>query len=148
MLDKLFFTKLGIKVRNDVRERIFEKGKDVKDNKFKPYTSSQYRSRKFGGKLKRQAGDAKTNAPYVTGDLKRDLTVVRPTNNSVQVGWTKSGGKIKALNKLGRLITTSGQPFQQKTINMIMREAKLYTDKKVKAKFPKGKVIRLPIGRK
>ena len=147
MLDRNFFSRLGMKVRKDVRDHLFEKARDVKDHKFKTY-STEYGKQKRKGSGKRQDSKyASSLAPVFSGDQKNDLTVVNPTNNSVQVGWVKSGGKIKSLNKKGRFITTSDQPFPKGTIRMIMREAKRATDKKVKAKFPKGKVIRLPIGK-
>ena len=148
MLDRRFFTNLGIKVRNDVRKRIFEKAEDVKGSKFKTYSTEYAKQKRKGNGRRQDPKYANSRAPVFTGDLKDDLTVVRPTNNSVQVGWTKEGGKIKALNKLGRFITTPNQPFPEGTIRMIMREVRTETKKKVKAKFPKGKVIRLPIGKK
>tara|TARA_R100001530_G_C4179634_1_gene119045 strand:+ start:39 stop:482 length:444 start_codon:yes stop_codon:yes gene_type:complete len=147
MLDRLFFQKLGIKVRDDVRDHLFEKARDVKDNKFKTY-STEYGKQKRKGSGKRQDSNyASSLAPVFSGDLMLDLTVVNPTNNSVKVGWVKSGVKINSLNKKGRFITTSDQPFPKGTIRMIMREAKIAVKKKVKAKFPDGKVIRLPIGK-
>ena len=148
MLDRAFFRKLGIAVVKKYRQHIFDGGKDVTGKKFKKYTSA-YSKAKRAGDLRRQDGASKNSrAPWVSGDLKNDLQFQSPTKNSVKVGWAKEGGKIKYLSKLNRKVTTSSQPLPKGIIRYIMNEAKTTVKKKIKNKFPDGKVIRLPIGRK
>ena len=148
MLDSAFFRRLGMRVRNKLREHLFDRAKDVYGKKFKKY-SKGYGEAKRAGSLKRQAADSRnTTAPYVAGDLKNDLIFTAVTSNSVKVGWAKEGGKIKELAKRGRKVTAPNQPMPKTVISFIHREAKAEVKKKVKKKFPDGKVIRLPIGRK
>ena len=148
MLGSQFFRRLGVKVVKEWRQHIFVDARDIDDKKFPGY-KDPYGTNKRAGKLYKQAGDSKgTTAPYVVGDLKNDLIFTGVTRNSVKVGWAKEGGKIKALEKMGRVITKSNKPFPTKILNMIGKEAKKEVKKIIKREYPPGKVIKLPIGKK
>ena len=108
MLDKKDFIKIGANVRDNYRTHIFTKGLDVNDTKFRGY-KEPYKSLKQAGKLKRQATQfANSTAPILTTDLLRDYGSVYSTSSKgFKMGWSISGGKIKGLQKRGRLLTTT-----------------------------------------
>lgn len=148
MLDRAFFRQLGIDVVKKYRQHIFDGGKDVTGKKFKPYTSAYGKAKRAGKLFKQDAASRSSRGPWVVGDLRNDLGFHNVKKTGVQIGWTKEGGKIGYLTKLNRKVTTPRQPLPKGIIRYIMKEARKTVKKKIKKKFPDGKVIRLPIGRK
>lgn len=149
MFSTRFFTKMGIKVRNELREHIFDNAKDVDDKSFPTRYSEPYGSKKRAGLLRGQdAASRSSTAPFVTGNLKNDTMFRNPTKRSVEVGWAKSGGKIKALSKMSRVLTKPSQPIPKRIIKMLTQMVRKESKRIVKVKYPDGKVIRLPIGKK
>tara|TARA_Y100001963_G_C6718014_1_gene417722 strand:+ start:702 stop:1127 length:426 start_codon:yes stop_codon:yes gene_type:complete len=134
MLDKIFFLRVGPNVRDRYRKHIFQDGKDVFDKPFKAYTK-EYGKRKRANKFKRQASQyANSKAPILTSDLLRDYSLVKTLRDGFQIGWTTLGDRVLWLAKMGRYLTTPQKPLPDKVTNYLMKEAKVYIEKK----FPKG----------
>ena len=111
MLSNTFFMKLGARVRDKFRKHIFEDAIDVKGSKFKGY-KEPYKSLKRSNKIRRQdARSASTNAPFVTGDLRNDFSLIKFSNRGFQVGFSSRGAVVAGLIKRGRPITLPEQAF-------------------------------------
>ena len=132
MLDKKDFIKIGANVRDNYRTHIFTKGLDVNDRKFRGY-KEPYKSLKQAGKLKRQATQfANSTAPILTTDLLRDYGSVYSTSSKgFKMGWSISGGKIKGLQKRGRLLTTTQKALPDAVAKFLDNEI----DKTIKKKL-------------
>ena len=132
MLDKKDFIKIGANVRDNYRTHIFTKGLDVNDRKFRGY-KEPYKSLKQSGKLFRQATQfANSTAPILTTDLLRDYGSVYSTSSKgFKMGWSISGGKIKGLQKRGRLLTTTQKALPDAVAKFLDNEI----DKTIKKKL-------------
>ena len=148
MLDLSFFLKVGPNARDRYRTHIFEDAKDVYGKTFKGYTSTPA-SRKYGelkraNTFKRQAATyANTTAPVLTTDLLRDFSLIRTSNDGFQLGWVSFGARVESLAKKKRFLSTDRQPLPKGVIDYMMKQAKPYTDKKLKRIMPKSKTIRI-----
>ena len=142
MLKSNFFLKLGGRVRDKYKNHIWKDAKDVYDQKFKRY-SNEYSKRKSSGDIRRQAADSRnTRAPYVTGDLRNDFSLIKYDKGGFQVGWATRGSIVQSLNKRGRKLTTKSQPFQQKLIEFKDREVFMHIEHKIlPSKTKRHKVI-------
>ena len=134
MLDGKFFLKYGPDFVAKFRKHIFMEAKDVFGKPFKPYTNKQYRDRKLANKYKRQASEfASSKAPVLTSDLLRDFKmIVQPNKRGFSFGTVAHGGKVKALEKLGRVITTDRQAAPKDIEKWLMMKANNYIDKELK----------------
>ena len=73
MLDRKFFDRVGLNVRDKYRKHIFAKARDVYGKAFKGYTK-EYGEAKRANKFKGQHGRSlKSNAPILTGALLNDF---------------------------------------------------------------------------
>ena len=140
MLDFKFFSTVGVEVVNRYRKHIFDEGKDIDDKKFKAYTSKEYSQRKRAKKFKRQANAfANTTSPVLTGDLFRDFKLIGTANNKgFKFGTVSHGGKVEALKKLGRNLYRGNKVLPTEVSKYFEKEAKKYTEKKLKLKFKGG----------
>ena len=145
MLDKKFFLKEGPNTRDRYRDHIFREAKDIKGNKFKTYKSKTYQDRKSAGKFKRQDRGFPLTAPVLTGDLLRDYSLVKVSNNGFQIGWTAQGAKVEWLKDNDRILTTSKQPLPENILKNLFSKANLYIKNKTKKAIP-NKVVRHKIG--
>ena len=144
MLDKMFFLKIGPNVRDRYRKHIFQDAKDVFGKPFKAYTS-KYGQNKRANKFKRQASQyANSNAPVLTSDLLRDYSLIKTMTNGFQIGWITLGARVKALKKMGRVLTTPQQPLPDGVISYLSKEAHGY----IKKKLGPNKTTTYKIGRK
>ena len=124
-----FFIELGADVRDKYREHIFEKGKDVNNKKFKPY-SKEYGERKRANTFKLQDSDyANKVSPVLTGALMEDLAVTKPSSTGFFLGWNVWGSKVISLNKQGREITTKDKPLPDSVVKFMDKEAESYIHK-------------------
>ena len=144
MLDFEFFSTVGVEVVNRYRKHIFDKGKDIDGIKFKPYLNEQepnsYGKRKRAKKFKRQANAfANTTSPVLTGDLFRDFKLIGSVKkNGFRFGTVSHGGKVEALKKLGRNLYRDNKVLPTEVSKYFEKEAKKYTEKKLKLKFKGG----------
>ena len=136
MLDRKFFDRVGLRVRDKYRKHIFAKARDVYGKAFKGY-SREYGAAKKANKFKGQHGRSlKSNAPILTGALLNDFgSHFKVSNHGFEIGWAVQGAKVKWLKKLGRVLSTSNQPLPQGIIQYISSEVRPYINKKL----PKGK---------
>ena len=142
MLDKKFFRELAPNVVNMYRKHTFEKGLDVNSKKFKGYTP-EYSKAKRAGKFKRQSRQFKNKiSPVLTGDLFRDFKVIKVKSDSFSFGTVAHGGKVQALNKMGRKLSTSSTPIPKNIQEFIDVFAVAYTDERFRKEF-KGKKLDL-----
>ena len=124
-----FFIELGADVRDKYREHIFEKGKDVNNKKFKPY-SKEYGERKRPNTFKLQdSAYANKVSPVLTGALMEDLAVTKPSSTGFFLGWNVWGSKVISLNKQGREITTKEKPLPDSVVKFMDKEAESYIHK-------------------
>ncbi len=132
MLDKKDFIKIGANVRDAYRTHIITKGLDINDKKFQGY-NEPYKSLKRSGKIKRQATQfANTTAPILTTDLLRDYGSVYGTSSTgFKMGWSISGGKIKGLEKRGRLLTTKEKALPDAVAKFLDEEVDRAINKKL-----------------
>ena len=130
MLDKKFFDRVGLRVRDKYRKHIFEKAKDVFGNTFKGY-SQEYGEQKRANEFKRQMSKyANSTAPVLTGDLLRDYSLIKTSNNGFQIGWSTFGLVVKSLKKQGRVLTDPIQPLPKGVMNYLSLKAHKYIGKK------------------
>ena len=150
MLDFKFFDKLYKDVIPMFRDYIFgipSGGKGAKDVYGKPYKQykkkkgiSLYSQRKKAGKIKRQEDKFKgSNAPVATGDLYRDFQKRSVSNKGFSFGTVAHGGKVKHLEKLGRVITTRSKPLPDPVVKHIDNSAEKYIKSKIKRNVKGGK---------
>ena len=139
MLNKEFWDRVGADVVNRYRKQIFDEAKDVFGNNYPEY-SEKYGRKKRANKFKRQASDfSGSKAPVLTGDLYRSFKMRgKPDNTGFTFGTTVWGGKVKDLQKLGRVISTEEQPIPQADIDWLLLKAKNYTQERLKKMFKKA----------
>lgn len=114
---------LGAHLVNEYRKVTFNKGNPLMaNNQPFPSYSSKYRKAKESGKLKRSDTSYKSSkAPYLTGDLMRDLKASHnPRKNSFSIGWSAEADKVDQLNKMGRILTSHAHPVNPKVMANIM----------------------------
>ena len=133
-----FFNKLAKDVIPMYRSHIFIDAKDVFGEKFSSDYSSPYGELKAAGKLKRQSGSGKYNAPVVSGDLKGDWGKLQVTPNMLSFGTKAYGGRVKHLAENGRVISTDKKALPDHIANHVIKEAKKAGMKNVRKQFPKG----------
>ena len=156
---------MALKTRRRYVDHIFNKGKDVNDSNFKPYSTNvtkwasilakksqrksipkeglSYGAAKKMGILQRQdqAFSSKTS-PVLSGDFMRDCKPFS-THNSFGVKWETYGARVGHLAEMGRKVTTKLQPFPNKILKMIETDI----NKEIKRKKPKSKTVRIVIGK-
>ena len=139
VLDKSFFRKLSLRVRDMYKAHTFDpKGggknaKDVKNRKFDGYSNpddpNSYGNRKKGGLLKADDGTPQSNkfknstAPVLTGRLMNSFDVVKSFDTGFGFGLTVYGGVVKRLSALGRILYSIHDPLP--------RHIKKYIDNRV-----------------
>ena len=138
MLDFKFFSKVGVEVVNKYRKHIFDNGKDINGKPFKSY-SEEYGQNKRAGKFKRQANAfSNTTSPVLTGDLFRDFKLIKTSKGGFRFGTVSHGGKVEWLNKVGRYLYTGIKVLPSAVSKYFEKEAKKYTERKLKKKFKCG----------
>ena len=145
MLSRSFMTKMALKTRKKYVEHIFEKGRDVYDKPFKPY-SAAYGKNKRANKFKRQSGGyAQRVTPVLTGDLKNDAKPFS-TSTSFGIKFAAHGGKIDVMEKMNpkRVLTHDNQPLPEDMIDSIVKDVdkemskdKLFKNETIKIKIKK-----------
>ena len=140
MLDFNFYKTVGVNVVNMYRKHIFDKGKDIDGKKFKAYTSKEYSDRKKANKFRRQSSAfANTTSPVLTGDLYRDFKLVKTSKKGFRFGTVSWGAKVEALKKLNRNLYTGRKVLPTHVSEYFDKEAKKYTERKMKKIFKGGK---------
>ena len=139
-------TKMALKTRKKYVDHIFEKGRDVYDKPFKPYSTNKtklasilarkserkniprgglsYGEAKRRGILQRQSGGyAQRVTPVMTGDLKNDA---KPFSTATTFGikFAAHGGKIDVMEKMNpkRVLTHDNQPLPEDMIDSIVKD--------------------------
>ena len=140
MLDKKFWLDIGKNVVSRYREAIFDnvgKGsgaRDVFDNPYPQY-SREYAIKKRSGTIKRQKASFKgSNAPVLSGDLFNDFKLRKTDDSGFTFGTTSWGGKVKSLEKLGRVISSDKKALPDKVVDYIEEQAEAYGEKEWKRK--------------
>ena len=132
MLDKKFFDRVGLRVRDKYRKHIFAKARDVYGKAFKGYTDPYKKMKSKGNNFRQDRTYANTHAPVFTGDLLRDYGMIgTPSSTGFKIGWTSQGAKIKWLKKLGRVLTSSDQPLPKGIMRYIDAEVHRFIKNKV-----------------
>ena len=141
MLDKKFWQSIDSKVVARYREAIYDnvgKGsgaRDVFDNPYQPYKKnkdgiSEYAIKKQRGTIKRQKASFKdSTAPVLTGDLFNDFKLRKTDNEGFTFGTTSWGGKVKNLERLGRVISSDKKAIPDKVVDYIVEQAEAYGEK-------------------
>ena len=96
-----------------------------------PKGGYSYKQAKEGNMLRRlDSGWAKSKAPYVSGDLWRDLTPsTNPKKNTFSMGWNSYADRIQHLNDIGRILTSPINPVNSKVIvNMMPTISRIAND--------------------
>ena len=138
MLDKKFWLDIGKNVVARYREFIFDnvgKGSGAKDVFGNPYPqySKEYAIQKSTGKLKRQKASFKdSNAPVLSGDLFNDFKLRKTDSEGFTFGTTSWGGKVKNLERLGRVISSERKALPDKVVDYIEEQAEVYGEKEWK----------------
>ena len=131
MFKKTFFKRLADKVVPMFRKHTFMDALDINDKKFKQYSTGYGKAKRTGG-LKRQASEFKnTTAPVLTSDLLRDWKLQGTSSTGFFFGTATQGGKIKNLERLGRVISTDKNPVPKKISKFIMKEAERYVQSRL-----------------
>ena len=138
MLDKKFFFKYGPDVVAKFRKNIFMEAKDVYGKKFGNY-STEYGKNKRANKFKRQASEfSGSTAPVLTSDLLRDWKMVKLGHSGFSFGTVAHGGKVKGLERLGRVITTRSKPLPDHVHRFLDNSAEKYIKSKIKRNVKGG----------
>jgi hypothetical protein len=139
MLDSKFFFFIAPEIVSRYRKHIFFEGKDIDGKKFKKY-SKKYSQRKKANKFKRQSTQFKdSTSPVLTSDLLRDFKMQKqPSSKGFTFGTTSWGVKVEALKKLGRNLYRGNKVLPTEVSRYFEKEAKKYTEKKLKLKFKGG----------
>ena len=115
--------KMAHELVNAIRHITFNKSnpKMANDAPFPPY-SAGYKNAKKTGKLRRQDSSyASSTAPYLTGDLYRDLTPKKSNRgNKFSIGWNTHAYKIDSLEKKGRVLTSNANPVNPRAMARVM----------------------------
>jgi len=140
MLDKKFWLDIGKHVVTRYREFIFDnvgKGsgaKDVFGNTYDAY-SKGYAIKKQSGTIKRQKASFKNStAPVLSGDLFNDFKLRKTDGSGFTFGTTSWGGKVKNLERLGRVISSDKKALPDKVVDYIVEQAEAYGEKEWKRK--------------
>lgn len=147
MLGIEFFKKIRKDVIPMVRRHIFIDAKDVDSESFSDDYSEPYKSLKASGSLPRQSKRGKINAPLVSGDLRNDFGPLELSDHHCSFGWKVHGGRVKKLEKMGRVLTKEGKALPQKVEDHVMKEARKYGKAELDkvSKTFKGKKFRIRI---
>ena len=150
MLDAKFWESVGIDTVACYRRHIFDpdgggKGAtDIEGKAYKKYSSDYSRAKK-SGKMFRQASAFKdSTAPVLSGDLAlsiKGFMAFGSHSTGFGFGSVTQKGKVKQLEKMGRVIYTDRKPLPDKCAEFLMDEM----TKDVKGAFKK---IRKKIKRK
>ena len=115
---------LGAHFVNEYRKITFSKNNPIMStgNPFPKRYSPAYADRKKTGKMRRQDSSYRSSyAPYLTGDLFRDVTASsNPKKNEFSIGWNKEGDKIEHLRKQGRILASKSNPVSPQVMVKIM----------------------------
>tara|TARA_Y100000592_G_C5430806_1_gene298277 strand:+ start:646 stop:1089 length:444 start_codon:yes stop_codon:yes gene_type:complete len=129
--DLNFYIKLSKDVVPMFRKHTFMDALDINDKKFKQYSTGYGKAKRTGG-LRRQASEFKnTTAPVLTSDLLRDWKLQGTSSTGFFFGTATQGGKIKNLERLGRVISTDKNPVPKKISKFIMKEAERYVQSRL-----------------
>jgi len=143
MLSKKFFDRLGKKALKMYKYHIFERGIDVKENRFRGY-SEPYGSLKRANKLNGQwAGSANKKAPIVTKAFYNDLMLKGATTNGFKFEWNARGQIVNHLADMGRLVTTEKNPLPKDVGIEIDRQV----IREIKRTLPKSKLHKIVLGK-
>ena len=140
---------IGAKVTALFNKHVFQKGLDVKGNKFKDYSDrgskwvmigikKQFRKEAPKGgysyahakanKMFRRQDDSMANstAPVLSGDLRNDFDVQSTSNNGFKFGTLTKGAVVKGLADKGRELSTPSQALPKsvaKDVRPIIQKA-------------------------
>ena len=137
LFDKKFWDKLGANLVNRYRHHIFNKSnpRDAYGKSFKPYSAGYQKSKKTGNMFRQDGSYANSKAPYLTGDLWRDLDyTVDSKNNAIYIGWNAQANKIDWLKNNGRILTDAKYPLPKDVIDKSLA----VLNKELKKTMPKG----------
>ena len=136
MLDKKFWQSIQANVIARYREHIFdfpgrgENAKDVYGKDYPPF--SEYSEDYQIEKKKKGKAFKDSNAPYFTGALFRDFKLRKTDNDGFTFGTTSWGGKVKNLERLGRVISSDKKAIPDKVVDYIVDQAEAYGEKEWK----------------
>ena len=134
-----FWDKFGANIVNKYRHHIFDKTspQDAYGQPFKqPYSKGYEKSKKTGKMFRQDSSYANSYAPYLTGDLYRDLNhTVDAKNNAIYIGWNAHAHKIDWLKNSGRILTDANHPLPKAVIDQSFD----VLNKELKKVMPKGK---------
>ena len=143
MLTKKFFDRLGKKALKMYKYNIYERGIDVKGNRFRGY-SEPYGSLKKANKLKGQwAGSVNKKAPVVTKAFQNDLKLKGVKTNGFRLEWDSQGQKVNWLADRNRLVTTDRDPLPKDVGMEIDRQV----IREIKRTLPKSKLHKIVLGK-
>ena len=138
LFDKEFWDKLGANLVNRYRHHIFNNTnpRDAYGQPFKqPYSAGYEKSKKTGAMFRQDSSYANSYAPYLTGDLYKDLDyTVDSKNNAIYIGWNAQANKIDWLKKNGRILTDAKYPLPKDVIDKTLSAL----NKELKKTMPKG----------
>ena len=104
--------------------------------------SDDYREAKAGGEFKRQSSTSSRPNLMLTGDMMRDLKVIKVDKNGAQVGWSAFGDRMRYNADKGRAISTEDQALHSGIERWIFKEI----DKKVESNIKAARVTkRVPV---
>ena len=115
---------LGAHLVNEYRKITFDKNNPIMStgNPFPRKYSTSYSDSKKSGKMFRQdSAYSRSFAPYLTGDLFRDVSASsKPKENEFSIGWNKEADKIEHLRKQGRILASKSNPLSPQVVMKIM----------------------------
>ena len=123
--DDWWDTEDGMKFLNQRKENSeFDKNNPIMStgNPFPRKYSTSYSDSKKSGKMFRQdSAYSRSFAPYLTGDLFRDVSASsKPKENEFSIGWNKEADKIEHLRKQGRILASKSNPLSPQVVMKIM----------------------------
>ena len=143
MLSKKFFDRLGRKAFKMYKYHIWDRGIDVKGNKFRGY-SAEYGARKRANKISEQwAATVNSKAPWVTKAFYNDLMFKGATTNGFKFEWNDRGQIVNHLADMGRLVTTERNPLPKDVGIEIDRQV----IREIKRTLPKSKLHKIVLGK-
>ena len=137
LFDKEFWDKLGANLVNRYRHHIFDNAspRDAYGQPFKEYSAGYANRKKTGAMFKQDSSYANSKAPYLTGDLYKDLDyTVDSKNNAIYIGWNAEANKIDWLKNNGRILTDAKYPLPKDVIDKTLSAL----NKELKKTMPKG----------
>tara|TARA_R100000700_G_scaffold37409_1_gene47559 strand:- start:2662 stop:3327 length:666 start_codon:yes stop_codon:yes gene_type:complete len=133
-----FWNDLGANLVNQYRHYIFDKTnpRDAYGKPFKqPYSKGYEKSKKTGNMFRQDSSYSNSYAPYLTGDLYRDLDhSVDAKKNTIYIGWNAEANKIDWLKKNGRILTDARYPLPKDVVDKAMK----IMNNELKKTMPKG----------